>query len=87
MVFSRRLAFITEAAPTFGPFNRVSNLGLRTVRGAMVKEGTPETGDGSALVNFIRGTGGNISGLRSMKMDQLQSVYMLCFSVRKGRRG
>ncbi|CAM9856134.1 unnamed protein product, partial [Hapterophycus canaliculatus] len=45
MVFKHRLRWVVEAAPTFGPHNRVSNSMLRTQRGKMAPEGSPENGD------------------------------------------
>ena len=79
MVFSEQLQFIAEAAPTFGPFNRVSDLVRRSARGAIPEKGSPETGDGSQLVNVLRDTPGGIASLGDMKMVLLKGLYKLCF--------
>ena len=84
MLFAKRLRFITEAAPTFGPFNRVSNMVSRSARCAMPGVGSPEIGDGSRLVEFLSVTENGISSLRGMKMGALKSIYRLCLDGGKG---
>lgn len=87
MVFGYWLRFVTKAAPSFGPFNCVSNMVLRTAIGAMPKEGSSESVDGSELVHFLRGTKGDISTPKERTMGELQGIYVLCFGGRKGIHG
>ena len=63
MLLGTRFRFVTEAGPTFCPFNRVSNLVLRTARGAMPKEGSPESGGDSRLEHFLCRKGYGITTL------------------------
>ncbi|CAM9175839.1 unnamed protein product [Scytosiphon promiscuus] len=82
MVFRSRLRWVTEAAPTFGPHNRVSNLMLRTQRESMAPEGSPEYGDAGALMRALGGdTIGDLSG---KSFDDLKTIYRLCFPGGEG---
>ncbi|CAB1099671.1 unnamed protein product [Ectocarpus sp. CCAP 1310/34] len=53
MIFNARLRWVLEAAPTFGPHNRVSNVMHRTARGRMAPVGSPENGDAGELMRAL----------------------------------
>lgn len=55
MLVRNRSRFVTEVARTFGLFNLVSNMVLRTAKGAMPNGKSPESGDGSHLVHLVSG--------------------------------
>lgn len=82
MVFRFRLRWVTEAAPIFGPHNRVSNLILRTQRGKMAPEGSPESGDARELARALGD--GTISDLSGKTFCELKTIYRLCFPSEKG---
>lgn len=52
-----------EAAPTFGPFQRVSNMVFWIARGALPKEGSLERSDGHHLKYFLCDMYGVVSTL------------------------
>lgn len=76
MVFARRLCWLVEAPPVIGR-NRTSNLMHRTARGKVAPAGTPESGDGGALLLALGD--GAITDLKTKTNDDLKNIYRLCY--------
>ncbi|CAB1105795.1 unnamed protein product [Ectocarpus sp. CCAP 1310/34] len=82
MVFRTRLRWVTEAPPTFGRRNRISNVMLRTARGKPPPVGSPETGDAGELLRALNG--GGMDDLNEKTLDDLKNIYRLCFPGGRG---
>lgn len=82
MVFRARLRWVTEAPPTFGRRNRISNVMLRTARGKPPPVGSPETGDAGELLRALNG--GGMDDLNEKTLDDLKNIYRLCFPGGRG---
>lgn len=82
MVFNARLRWVLEAAPIFGPHNRVSNVMHRTARGRMAPVGSPENGDAGELMRALGD--GAITDLSDKSVSDLKNIYRLCFPDGKG---
>lgn len=82
MVFKLRLCWVTEAAPTVGPHNRISNVMHRTARGKLAPAGSPERGDAAALLVALGDTA--ITDLNDKVVGDLQNIYRLCYPGGKG---
>lgn len=86
MVFRETLQFSYNTPITFCPQNRKSNVITIPARGKARKPGDVEAADGEALVHYVKENGeGEVleEMLDSMKMDDLEALYRLCF----GKKG
>ena len=81
MVFDRRLAFVTEAAPIFSPHSRLGNLVPRSERGKIAGRGEA-LGDAEALLDAV-GDGG-IESMHTSSYKELKYIYSRTFENSKG---
>lgn len=75
------MRFITQVAPTFDLFKRLSNLALWAAIGAMPKEGLSKSGNESHLLRFFTSTEGGILTLAKMTKKELHGIYAYPASV------
>lgn len=76
MVFHCHLRFVDEAAPTFSPFNRVSNRFLQTQTRQIPSTSSGKNKDGARLAELLGDNG--IKALGRMKKAKQGEVYGKC---------
>ena len=84
MVFGRRFQFVRKTPVNFSPYNRKSNIFRLGARGTTPPVGSVESGDGQALVNYLRDSGKGIQILDDMTKSDLDALYKQCFRGKAG---
>lgn len=84
VMFGRRYQFVTKTSVNFSPYNRKSDIFHLGASGVTTPAGSVESGDGEALVNYLRDSGEGAAILDDMMKDDLDRLYVRYFRGKAG---
>lgn len=84
---SMRLKWVKACAPAvMSPFSRKSNLIVKGARTTLPSRGSPESGDGDKLMEYLRDADKSIDSLKDMALADLKTLFKTCYPDRGGTR-